>query len=50
MAQVSLAELVRRPLAVVGGAVDLGSALDLVGGVLKWVAITFVLPGLVALA
>ena len=49
MPEVRLGERLRHPLAVLGGAVDLGSALDLVGGVLKWVSITFLLPGVVAL-
>ncbi len=31
-----------------GGSVDLGSALDLVGGVLKWVGATFLVPAAVA--
>lgn len=46
----TLGARLRHPLAVLGGAVDLGSALDLVGGVLKWVAVTFLLPAAVALA
>ena len=49
MRRVKLGERLRHPLAVLGGAVDLGSALDLVGGVLKWVALTFLAPALVAL-
>jgi trk system potassium uptake protein len=38
----------RRRLALAVGGVDVGSSLDLVGGVLKWVGLTFAAPAAVA--
>ncbi|MEA2247200.1 MAG: trk/ktr system potassium uptake protein [Solirubrobacteraceae bacterium] len=39
----------RRRLRLAIGGVDVGSSLDLVGGVLKWVGLTFIAPAVVAI-
>src|SRR5688500_9238412 len=44
----AVATRLRDGISVVGGSVDLGSALDLVGAVLKWVGASFLVPAAVA--
>ena len=44
----TLTRRTRTRIASLAGGVDLGSALDLVGGVLKWVGVAFILPAAMA--
>lgn len=45
----ALTRALERRISAAGGGVDLGSAIDLVGGVLKWLGPTFLVPAMVAL-